>query len=165
MAFSLELLVKTLRLRMLGWARIPLLASVRPSVVALDEAHCVVKVPLRRFTKNHHGSMYFGALAIGADIAAGLLAVELIRQRRAGLSLLFKAFGAEFLKRPEGDVYFTCEDGPAIAALVEKVLATGERQTAPVRVRGDLRTAEGGWETVAEFTLELSLKKSGKAVL
>ena len=165
MATPFQLFRQTVQLRVLGWLRIPLLSAVRPTLVALDEAHCVVKVPLRRFTRNHLGSMYFGALAIGADCAGGLLAVELIRRRRAGLALVFKAFKADFLKRPEGDVYFTCADGPAITALVEQTLATGERQTGPVRVTGAVRMADGSMETVAEFTLELSLKKSEKAVL
>jgi hypothetical protein len=109
--------------------------------------------------------MYFGALAIGADIAGGLLAAERIRKRRADLSIVFKSFQANFLKRPEGDVYFTCEEGPLIDELVERALATGERHTAPVRVRGAVRTSDGTFEPVAEFTLALSLKKSGKAVL
>ncbi len=161
---TLALLRRTFALRLLGWARIPLLASVRPVIEALDAERCVVRVPLRRWTRNHLGTMYFGAMAIGADCAGGLLAVERIRARKAGLTLVFKSFEARFLKRPEADVRFICEDGALIGELVEKVLATGERQTAPVRVRAAV-PAPSGLETVAEFTLELSLKKTGKAVL
>ncbi|WP_306599132.1 DUF4442 domain-containing protein [Geothrix sp. 21YS21S-2] len=161
---TFELLRRTFALRLLGWARIPLLASVRPTLEELDADHCVVRVPLRRWTRNHLGSMYFGALAIGADCAGGLLAVERIRARKAGLTLVFKSFEARFLKRPEADVRFICEDGALIGELVERALASEERQTAPVRVRGAVRTPSG-LETVAEFTLELSLKKTGRAVL
>ena len=165
MATAFALLCSTFRLRLLGWLRIPLLGSVRPTLVALDGEHCIVRVNLRRWTRNHLGSMYFGALAIGADCAGGLLAVACIRTQRAGLSLVFKSFRADFLKRPEADVYFICEEGPRITALVARTLASGERQTEPVRVRGAVRTASGELETVAEFILELSLKKTGRAVL
>ena len=165
MAFSWHLVRKTLGLRFLSWLRIPLLASVRPTFVELDERHCVIRVPLRRWTRNHLGSMYFGAMAIGADCAGGILAVERIRARKANVSLVFKSFGASFLKRPERDVFFICEDGERIGALIDRTLATGERQTEPVQVRAAVRTAEGGYETVAEFTLELSLKPSGTGVL
>ncbi|BDU74276.1 DUF4442 domain-containing protein [Mesoterricola silvestris] len=161
---TFALLRRTFALRLLGWARIPLLASVRPTVEELDADRCVVRVPLRRWTRNHLGSMYFGALAIGADCAGGLLAVERIRARKAGLTLIFKAFEARFLKRPEADVRFICEDGARIGELVERALASGERETGPVRVRADVRTGTST-ETVAEFTLELSLKKTGRAVL
>lgn len=150
----------TLRLWLVAWLRIPLLAAVRPVVLDLSGRRCVIRVRLRRFTRNHHGSMYFGAMAVGADCAAGLLAVEAIRARRAGLALVFKDFQAGFLRRPDGDVTFRCEDGEAIAALVDRAVATGERQTAPVRV-----LAEADGVPVAEFTLGLSLKRSGSAVL
>ena len=165
MATTFALLRATFRLRFLGWLRIPLLASIRPSIVALDRDHCVVRVKLRRWTKNHLGSMYFGALCIGADCAGGLLAVERIRASGAGLTLVFKSVRAEFLKRPESDVYFLCEDGALIDALVERASASGVREGMPVHVRAAVRSAEGELETVAEFTLELSLKKTGGAVL
>jgi len=164
MATSFELLRATFRLRFLGWTRIPLLASVRPTLVELDDGHCLVKVPLRRWTRNHLGSMYFGALAIGADCAGGLLAAEIIRARGVAVSLVFKSFQADFLKRPESDVYFLCEEGIRIAAQIDRVLATGERHTEPVKVSASVRTP-AGFETVAEFTLELSLKKTGRAAL
>jgi acyl-coenzyme A thioesterase PaaI-like protein len=150
----------TLRLRLLAWLRIPLLGSLRPSVEVLDADRCVVRVRLRRWTRNHLGSMYFGALAMGADCAGGLLAAELIRRRRVPVALVFKSFQAEFLRRPEGDVRFTCEAGAAIRALLDQVLATGERQATLVPV-----TAESGREPVARFTLELSLKPSARGVL
>ena len=165
MATPFALLKKTLGLRLMAWARIPLLASVRPVLVALDDHHCVVKLPLGWWTRNHLGSMYFGALAIGADCAGGYLAVDRIRRLKAPVSLVFKAFRAEFLKRPESDVYFICEEGTHIEALVDQVLASGERQTEPVQVRAATRLAGGEYETVAEFTLELSLKKAGSGVL
>ena len=165
MAFSWQLLRKTLALRLMAWLRIPLLASVRPTFVELDERHCVVRVPLRRWTRNHLGSMYFGALAIGSDCAGGILAVERIRARKAKVSLVFKSFRGAFLKRPEGDVYFICEEGDRIGALMDLALATGERQTGPVQVRAAVRTDDGAYETVAEFILELSLKPSTTGVL
>ena len=92
MAFSLERLKQTVGMRLFGWLKIPLLASVRPSVVELSETRCVVRIPLRRWTRNHLGSMYFGALAIGADCAGGLLAMDAIRRSGGGVSLVFKAF-------------------------------------------------------------------------
>ena len=165
MSFSFERLKQTLSMRLMGWLKIPLLGSVRPSVVALDAEHCIVRIRLRRWTRNHLGSMYFGALAIGADCAGGLMAVELIRRRKAKVALIFKSFKAEFLKRPESDVYFICEEGARIGALVDRTLASGERHTDLISVQAAVRTPEGGFEPVARFELELSLKlTTGKAI-
>ncbi len=162
MATSWERFRQTLSLRLMGWLRIPLLASVRPSVVEMAADRCVIRVPLRRWTRNHLGSMYFGALAIGADCAGGILAVRLIRQRKAQVSLVFKSFHAEFLKRPESDVFFICEQGERIQALVEQALASGQRESAAIELTAAVRTAEGGYDPVARFVLELSLKRTAQ---
>lgn len=165
MATFYERFRQTLSIRLLGWAKIPLLASVRPSVVELDAERCVIRIPLRRWTRNHLGSMYFGALAIGADIAGGLLAVEEIRRSGAKVSLAFKSFHADFLKRPESDVYFICEEGAKVRDLVRRTLASDERLGEPVRIRAAVLLADGGYDPVAEFTLELTLKKSAKGAI
>ena len=64
------LLRATLALRLLGIAKIPLLFALRPRVQRLDEAVSEVLVPLRWFSRNHVGSMYFAALAAGSDCAS-----------------------------------------------------------------------------------------------
>jgi acyl-coenzyme A thioesterase PaaI-like protein len=165
MSLPFERFKQTFRLRLMGFLKIPLLGSVRPSVVELDDDHCVIRIPLRRWTRNHLGSMYFGALAIGADCAGGIMAVELIRRRKAQVSLIFKSFQAEFLRRPEADVFFLCEEGAKIRALVERVLASEERLGELINLTAAVRTPEGGYEPVARFVLELSLKRSSRATL
>ena len=91
--------------------------------------------------------------------------VRLIRERKAKVSLVFKSFRADFLKRPESDVYFVCEEGARIRALVETVLDSEERHTEPIALRAEVRPEGGPPETVAEFVLELSLKQGGKGIL
>jgi len=152
---------QTFGMRLFGWLKIPLLASVRPSVVELSETRCVVRVPLRRWTRNHLGSMYFGALAIGADCAGGLLAMDQIKRSGGKVSLVFKSFQATFLKRPESDVYFICEDGEAIRDQVRRALASEDRFTEPMRIQAAVKAPDGTFEPVADFTLELSLKRRG----
>ena len=152
---------QTFGMRLFGWLKIPLLASVRPSVVELSETRCVVRVPLRRWTRNHLGSMYFGALAIGADCAGGLLAMDQIKRSGGKVSLVFKSFQATFLKRPESDVYFICEDGEAIRDQVRRAPASEDRFTEPMRIQAAVKAPDGTFEPVADFTLELSLKRRG----
>ena len=159
MSTLLQRFKETLGLRVFGWLKIPLLASVRPSVVELSETRCVVRIPLRRRTRNHLGSMYFGALAIGADCAGGMLAMEQIKRSGGQVSLVFKSFHASFLKRPESDVYFICEDGTAIRDQVRRALESEERITGPMSIQAAVKLPDGSFESVAEFILELSLKR------
>ena len=149
---------ETTQLRAFGFLKIPLLFFVSPSVLELTDKRCVVKVPLTRRSRNHLKSMYFGALCIGADCAGGLIAYRAIEDSGENVSLIFKDFKAEFLKRAEGDVHFVCETGSEIRAAVRMAILTGERQSIPVPLVA-LIPALFGSEPIARFELTLSLKK------
>src|SRR5215467_15117020 len=102
---------QTLTLRAFGLVKIPLLFIASPSVIRLNERECEAKIPLNFITKNHLGSMYFGVLAMGADLACGLMGMEAIRRSSKKVALIFKDFKAEFFKRAESDVHFFCDEG------------------------------------------------------
>jgi acyl-coenzyme A thioesterase PaaI-like protein len=148
---------ETFSLRWFGLTKIPLLFYVGVSVAEISPERMVVRIPLRRRTRNHLGSMYFGALCIGADCAPGAFAMYLIRQQPARISMVFKDFQAEFLKRAEGDVDFCCNQGKEIAELVAQAAASGERVERQVEVIATVPSLSD--EPVARFKLTLSLKK------
>ena len=101
--------------------------------------------------------MYFGALCAGADCAAGAFAMHLIRQQPHNISLIFKDFEAQFLKRAEGDVHFCCRQGKEIAELVTQAATSGERVERQFEVIATVPSLSD--EPVARFKLTLSLKK------
>ena len=148
---------ENLSLRWFGLTRIPLLFYVGVRVVEVTPERLIARIPLRRRTKNHLGSMYFGALFIGADVAPGAYAMYLIRQQRVPISMVFKDFQAEFLKRAEGDVHFICNHGKEIAELVAQAAASDQRVERQVEVIATVPTLSD--EPVARFKLTLSLKK------
>jgi len=148
---------ETLALRLFGLAKIPLLFYVGVSIAELTSERMEVRIPLRRRTKNHLGSMYFGALCIGADCAPGAFAMYLIRQQPARISMVFKDFQAEFLKRAEGDVHFICDQGKEISELVAQAAASDERVERQIDVIATVPSLSD--EPVARFKLTLSLKK------
>ena len=148
----------TFYLRYFGLTKIPLLFYVRPSVVEKSDERVVIKIPLGRKSKNHHGSMYFAALAMGADCAVGLLAVELINRQEENISFIFKEFNAEFYRRATGDVFFSCDQGSEIAELVKKATLSMQRVEMPLNAIATV-PAESN-EPVARFRLTLSLKRS-----
>ncbi len=148
---------ETLFLRWFGLTKIPLLFYVGVSVTELTPERMVVRIPLKRRTKNHLGSMYFGALCIGADCAPGAFAMYLIRQQPERISMVFKDFQAEFLKRAEGDVHFICDQGKEIAELVAQAVASDERVERQLDVIATVPSLSD--EPVARFKLTLSLKR------
>jgi acyl-coenzyme A thioesterase PaaI-like protein len=148
---------ETLSLRLFGLAKIPLLLYVGVSVAELTPERMVVRIPLRGRTKNHLGSMYFGALCIGADCAPGAFAMHLIRQQPKCISMVFKDFQAEFLRRADGDVDFICDQGKEITELVAQAAATVERVERQIDVIATVPSLSD--EPVARFKLTLSLKR------
>lgn len=152
------LIKETAFLRAFGFLKIPMLFFISPTVQRLDREVCIVKVPLNFRTKNHLGSMYFGVLSAGADIAGGLIAMKMIHEGGNKISLVFKDFNAKFFKRAEGHVFFTCTQGLDIQNLVQKALDGDERVEMPVDIVATVPSKTGD-EPVAQFTLTLSLKK------
>jgi acyl-coenzyme A thioesterase PaaI-like protein len=148
----------TAGVRLWAFRHVFLLYFTKPSVIEVNERRCEVRIPLNWRTKNHLKSMYFGALCIGADVAGGLICFHLMSVLKVRLSFVFKAVRAEFLKRPEGDVHFSCEEGEAIQALVKRAIESGEREETTVHVTARV-PAELGEEPVAKFEMTLSVKR------
>ena len=143
-----------------GIFKIPLIGYVNPKLIELTDERMVVKIKLRRRTRNHLGSMYFGALSIGADLAGAFQAFAIAEKRGRKISLAFKDFKADFLKRPETDVYFISEAGLQIERMVDETIQTKERVTEGIRIDAVVNYPEKP-EVVAQFVLGLSVKDKG----
>ena len=151
--------MNTRAVRLWSLRNVFLLWFVKPSILEINERRCVVKIPLNwRTRRNDIHAMYLGVLCIGADVAAGLIAFDQMQKRKLNLSFVFKTVRAEFLKRAEGDVLFTNEDGFLIQDLIGRTLASGEREDAVVHVTATVPSKLGD-EPVAKFEMTLSLKK------
>ncbi|MBX2987499.1 MAG: DUF4442 domain-containing protein [Bdellovibrionaceae bacterium] len=136
--------------------KLPLLAFTAPSVVALTDRQSIVRVRLGWRTRNHLGVMYFGALAMGAELSIALKAVESIQASGQRIDFLFKDFQARFLKRADGHVHFVCDEADGVAALIEKACGTQERLEA--KFKGFAIVPDKGADPVMTYELTLSVK-------
>ena len=139
---------------LLGFFKIPLLHYVRPRLIEINDEKVVLKVRLRRRTKNHLNSMYFGALAVGADVAGGIQVFYFAEKYNKKVSFAFKGMNAQFLKRSETDTIFESNQGYVVAAAVKKSMETGERINDTINVIA--KNTQG--EIVATFEMGISLK-------
>ena len=146
----------TWMIRLFGFTKVAMIAYCRPHVISIDDSKLEIKIPLNRRTKNHINSMYFGALAVGADITGGFLALPSIQKSKRKIVLVFKDFNAQFLKRAESDVHFICNDGLAVDQLVSTAIETQERQNYTLKIIA--KTPKISDDVVAEFDLTLSIK-------
>lgn len=141
-------------LRLMGIFKIPLIGYVKPRLLQITDDEVLVRIRLRRRTKNHLKSMYFGALAVGADVTAGLHAFYFCDELKVRPSFAFKGMKAEFIKRAETDVEFICTEGAAIREQVLRAIETKERQNHWVKVTA----TDLSGEVVALFEMEISIK-------
>jgi hypothetical protein len=149
----------TTMVRLWSLRNVFLLWLIRPSVLELTDDRCVVRVPLNWRTRRRDiKAMYLGTLCMGADVAAGLISFKLVMDRKLNVSFVFKDIRGEFLKRADGDVVFTNNDGPMIQQMVARAMESGERQEATVHVLATVPEKYGD-EPVAKFELTLSLKR------
>ena len=103
--------------------------------------------------------MYFGTLMIGADLAAGVMAVFIAKKKKLTINFAFKSVQANFLKRVEGDAHFYCEAGEIIQNLITETVATKERVEAAIPVKVYVPDKLGD-KVAAEITMTISLKYS-----
>lgn len=141
--------------------KVAMIGYLKPHLIKLTDDDIVIRIPLRRRSRNHLNSMYFGALAVGADLAGGLHGFYHADLAQCKVSLVFKSFQAQFLRRPESDVYFVCTEGAIVKKMIEDSRATGERINKPINIKAytDYLTQP---EEVADFILELSVKVINK---
>lgn len=136
--------------------KIPLLAFVSPRVVALTDDRSEVRVRLSYRSKNHLRVMYFGALAMGAELSVALMAVSEIQKSGMKIDFLFKDFNARFLKRAESHVHFICLEAAAVKALIDQARTSPDRLERTFK--GFAAVPSKSPEPVMEYELTLSVR-------
>lgn len=137
--------------------QVAMIGYLRPKLITLNDDDIVIRLPLNRRSRNHLHSMYFGALAVGADLAGGMHGFYHADKAKCKVSLAFKSFQAQFLKRPESDVYFVCTEGKIVRDMIEESKISKERVNKPINLKAYTHY-ESKPEEVAHFILELSVK-------
>ncbi|MCT8127251.1 DUF4442 domain-containing protein [Alishewanella sp. BS5-314] len=149
-------------LKLFAWRYIPLIGFCSPKIIRMDDKTVEVTMPHKWRTKNHLGSIYFGALAIGADLAGAFLVFTKAKARGVNANFAFKDVEGKFLKRPESTVHFISHDGDVIDQMLDESIATGERVNRPVSVMVTCPEKNGD-DVMASFTLTLSIKAKARS--
>ena len=154
----MDVSIKKMRwlLFLLGFMKIPMIRYTKPKLLAIDDNTVRVKIKLRRRTKNHLSSMYFGALSVGADIAGGIQVFYFSKKMDRKVSFAFKGMNAQFLKRAESDIIFESNEGQKIQKAMEKSLLEGSRINDSIMV--EAKNDSG--EIVATFEMIVSVRVS-----
>lgn len=139
---------------LMGVIKIPMIHFTGPKLLSINDETVRVRVKLRRRTKNHLKSMYFGALSVGADVAGGIHAYYFAKKSDQNISFAFKSMKADFLKRATSDIIFESNDGEIVQQVIKEAKSTQERVNKMVTVNA----FDTERELVATFEMEISVK-------
>lgn len=134
--------------------KIPMIGFVRPKLLLLNDTEVEVKIRLRRRTRNHLKSMYFGALAVGSDIAAGIHTFYFAEKMGKKVSFAFKGMNAEFIKRAESDIVFKCNQGD----LIRKAMEQSDKEQIRINETVVVKAIDNQGEIVAKFDMIVSVR-------
>lgn len=141
-----------MRLFLLAKLPLGLIAGLR--VDLLEPDRCQTSLPYGWRTTNPFRSMYFAAQSMAAELSTGAIAVLAVESAPASVAMLITGLEAEFGKKADRRVTFTCEDGDALFAAVDETLRTGEAATVRARTVG--RMPDG--TEVSRFVFTWSFK-------
>lgn len=142
------------KLFLLGLFKIPMINFIRPKIEVINEEDVKVSIRLKRRTKNHLNSMYFGALAIGADVASGIHVFYFAELLDKKVSFAFKSMDAQFLKRADSKTLFVCDEGQKI----KNMILTSEKEARRVNDFVKVFALNTQGEEVAIFDMGVSVR-------
>jgi acyl-coenzyme A thioesterase PaaI-like protein len=133
---------------------IPLTSGLGIRVEEISETRSRSRLPLKRRTRNHVGSIYFGAMMTAMELTMGML---VFRHFPMGpYNALVNRVETDFRSKARGPVYAVCEPPPELLASFREALRQpGDKVQGWVPVRLE---AEDG-TLVAEARFLVALKR------
>ena len=148
------LLNNRLKFRLFLLGKLPAAYFSGLRVVEANEPYCRISVPYGWLTQNPFRSAYFASLSMAAELSTGALVMAHIYGRKPAASMLLVAMDGQFYKKATGMTTFTCSEGLAIKAAVQKAYDSLQPQTFTVESVGD----NSNGERVALFRFTWSVK-------
>lgn len=148
------LLNNRLKFRLFLLRKLPAACFSGLRVVEAIESCCRISVPYGWLTQNPFRSTYFASLSMAAELSTGALVMAHLYRRKPAASMLLVAMEGRFYKKATGITTFTCNEGLAIKAAVQKAYDTLQPQTFAVESVG----CNGSGEPVALFRFTWSVK-------
>ncbi|WP_339757091.1 DUF4442 domain-containing protein [Algoriphagus aquimarinus] len=119
----------------------------------LDAEKCVVTIPYSWRTQNPFKSIYFAAMAGAGELTTGALC-QLAISGLGKYSMLVVDFKAEYFKKANQKITFTCEQGQELFILLESLQPN---DTGKLTMISSGRNPQG--EEVARFHVTWSFKR------
>jgi hypothetical protein len=107
-------------------AKLPLAWMAGLRIGYLGDKGCEIRMKHRFWNSNPFGSMYFAAMAMGAEMSTGLPAYVYLRKQRQDVSLLLAEMEVVYHKKAVGRVYFRFEGMKDLITSLETLGHSGD---------------------------------------
>ncbi len=134
--------------------KLPLAFIAGIRVQELNDERGITTVKYGWITQNPFRSMYFACLAMAAEMATGLLALNSIYDSKPAVSMLIIKNQSIFHKKAVGKITFVCSDGLLFNEFINKAKQSGEG----VLVDASAIGKDEAGDIVAEFIFTWSVK-------
>lgn len=105
-------------------------------MIQLDEAISVSEVPMRWGNKNPFNSMYFAVQSMAAELSTAAPVLMALKGSDADIALIIVELKAEFVKKAQSKVTFSCVDFDKITNAVAQLKCTGDIAMVTARTTG-----------------------------
>ncbi len=101
--------------------QVPLAFISGARLIKLDDTTAKVSIPFRYINKNPFGSMYLNSLAIGAELAGGILVMMYTLNSSPRIRAIIVESNAKYYRKAKSKVYFTSDAGYKIYNTIKYV--------------------------------------------
>ena len=122
-------------------------------VTLLEQSFCEAKVKHRWINQNPFNSMFWAVQGMAAELTTGMLLMQEIQISKRKVSMLVLNNKANFSKKAQGRITFSCNSAGLITNAIKKLLETDKPQTLWLTSKG---TDENN-DLVSTFEFEWTL--------
>ena len=138
--------------------QLPLAWVAGSRVRRIDAGCCAISMPYGWRNQNPFQSMYFAAQSMSAEMSTGMLCMLAIEHSGENIAMLVSDNKAQFTKKTNRHVTFTCNDGKKMFDAVAETCRTGEPVLVEMRTVGVM---DNGVE-VSNFSFTWTVKKRSR---
>lgn len=154
----MSLFKHNLKLKLFTFLKIPMVFWMGPKIIEFTDDQFAIKIKCKRFNNNHAGKIFLGALQSGAEICAGIPAMDAIMDTKKPIYYAVKSMQADFIKPAASTTVFSNKHVKALRRLVEECIHDpGVRKELTVNIEATC-PERYGQEVIASFSLVVCVK-------
>lgn len=127
-------------------------------VRSCDGKKAVVSLPYGWRSQNPFRSTYFAAQCAAGELSTGLLCLTHL-QEQPPVSMLVTHVEAEFFKKADATLLFTCTMGEEVEELIQRVVQSGEAETLTMTSSGALPDGQLAARIIITWSFKLKKRK------